>query len=369
MSTDMDLIDTLNTLSSRIPKLLESIQTEEATKNALVMPFIQALGYNVFDPFEVIPEFTADVGTKKNEKVDYVIVRDEKPCILIECKSAGTSLNINHASQLFRYFGVTDARFAILTNGIQYQFFTDIEAPNKMDERPFFEFSMLQLDQKVVNEVKKFAKKLYDEDNILSNASELKYKKQIRNCFSQELDSPSEEFVRLFAKRVYSGVLTTERKDQFTQLVGQAFREWVNTLLNERLQNALDSTSSMSLQDRGNLLTSSPEPTPQEEEQITRDNGVVTTEDELEGFRIVRAILARIIDPARIYLRDTKSYCGVLLDDNNRKPLCRFLFTPHQLTLILLDRERHEERIKLESLVDLYKHADQMLSHAKLYLE
>ena len=364
----MDLIDTLTNLSSRIPKLLESIQTEEATKNALVMPFIQALGYNVFDPFEVVPEFTADVGTKKNEKVDYVIVRDGKPCILIECKSAGTSLNINHASQLFRYFGVTDARFAILTNGIQYRFFTDIEAPNKMDERPFFEFSMLQLDQKTVNEVKKFAKTLYNEDNILSNASELKYKKQIRSFLSQELDSPSEEFVRLFAKRVYSGLLTTERKDQFTQLVGQAFREWENTLLNERLQNALDSTTSLSLEDKASS-SSAPSPTSEEEVQIIRDNGVVTTEDELEGFRIVRAILAQIIDPVRIYLRDTKSYCGVLLDDNNRKPLCRFLFTPHQLTLILLDKERNEERIKLESLVDLYKHADQLLSHARLYLE
>lgn len=227
---------------------------------------------------------------------------------------------------------------------------------------------MLQLDQKTVNEVKKFAKTLYDEDNILSNASELKYKKQIRSFLSQELDSPSEEFVRLFAKRVYSGLLTTERKDQFTQLVGQAFREWVNTLLNERLQNALDSTTSLSLEDKASS-SSAPSPTSEEEVQIIRDNGVVTTEDELEGFRIVRAILAQIIDPVRIYLRDTKSYCGVLLDDNNRKPLCRFLFTPHQLTLILLDKERNEERIKLESLVDLYKHADQLLSHARLYLE
>ena len=120
---------------------------------------------------------------------------------------------------------------------------------------------------------------------------------------------------------------------------------------------------------KGTLLTSSPDPTPTEEVQIIRDNGIVTTEDELEGFRIVRAILAQIIDPSRIYLRDTKSYCGVLLDDNNRKPLCRFLFTPHQLTLILLDKERKEEKIKLESLVDLYRHAERLLDHAKLYLE
>lgn len=362
----MDLIDTLTALSNRIPKVLKTIQTEEATKNALIMPFIQALGYNVFDPFEVAPEYTADVGTKKNEKVDYVIMREDRPCILIECKSSSTNLNINHASQLFRYFGVTEARFAILTNGIDYKFFTDIEAPNKMDERPFFEFSMLRLDQKTVNEVKKFGKTLYDEDNILSNASELKYKKQIGRYLTQEFENPSDEFVRLFAKKVYSGLLTTERKDQFTVLVGQAFREWVNNRINERLQNAIDSVEDVPAPTGGNSDEIVDEP--QKENHFKKDDGIVTTEDELEGFRIVRAILSQTVDPARVFLRDTKSYCGVLLDDNNRKPLCRFAFTPNQLNLIFLDKDRNEEKIRLDSLIDLYRHGSKLLEYVKIYL-
>ena len=132
-------------LSDRLahPGPRQHLATEEATKNALVLPVINALGYNVFDPTEVVPEFVADVGTKKGEKVDYVIMRDGKPAILIECKAAGSRLNLNHASQLFRYFATTDARFAVLTDGIEYQFYTDIEAPNRMDSHPFFEFSMM----------------------------------------------------------------------------------------------------------------------------------------------------------------------------------------------------------------------------------
>jgi len=138
----MDLIDKINEMAARIPKQIEHISTEEATKNALVMPFINALGFNVFDPTEVVPEFTADVGTKKGEKVDYAIVRDGKPILLFEVKCTGTDLNNVHASQLYRYFSVTEARFGILTDGVIYRFYSDLDAPNKMDEKPFFVFDL-----------------------------------------------------------------------------------------------------------------------------------------------------------------------------------------------------------------------------------
>ncbi len=138
----MDLIDRLRDLASRLEKIVAQLQTEEATKNALVMPFINALGYNVFDPLEVVPEFTADVGTKKGEKVDYAIMQDGKPIILMEVKAANCNLDNAHCSQLYRYFSVTDARFSVLTNGIHYRFFSDLESPNKMDARPFLEVDM-----------------------------------------------------------------------------------------------------------------------------------------------------------------------------------------------------------------------------------
>ncbi len=364
----MDIIDALSQLASRLPRLKETVQTEEGTKNALIMPVLQALGYNVFDPFEVVPEYTSDVGTKKGEKVDYVIMKDGKPAILIECKALNASLNINHASQLYRYFACTEARFAILTNGVEYQFYTDIEAPNKMDDRPFFEFTLEDIDSRKVTELKKFSKSMFELENILSNASELKYKKQIRHLLTQELESPSEEFVRLFAKQVYGGTLTQERRAQFTTLVSQAFREWVNNRISERLQNALDGVSP---NEENRLVPTVVTSVPASEEaadETKEDGGIVTTEEELEAYHIVRAILSQVVEPKRIFLKDTRSYCGVLLDHNVRKPLCRFLFNNKQKTLILLDKERNEKRINLESIVDIYKSAEDLIEYAKIYL-
>ncbi|ERN42360.1 hypothetical protein KR51_00009730 [Rubidibacter lacunae KORDI 51-2] len=149
----MDLIDRIKDLRSRNVKQLEHIRTEEATKNALVMPFISALGYDVFDPTEVIPEFTSDIGTKKGEKVDYAIKKDDNIIVLIECKWSGSNLRQEHASQLYRYFSATEARFAILTNGIEYEFYSDIDETNKMDARPFFTFNVLAFQDHQVKEV------------------------------------------------------------------------------------------------------------------------------------------------------------------------------------------------------------------------
>lgn len=171
----MDLIDRMKDIASRIPKQMEYTQTEEATKNAFIMPFISALGYDVFNPLEVIPEFTSDVGIKKGEKVDYAITKDEKIIILVECKWSGADLDKVHASQLYRYFSVTSARFAILTNGVEYQFYSDIDEPNKMDSKLFFVFNMLHIEDHQINELKKFTKSAFSLEDILTTASTLKY--------------------------------------------------------------------------------------------------------------------------------------------------------------------------------------------------
>src|ERR1044071_7269994 len=123
----MSFVEQLQALAIKTEKLCPVLETEEATKNALVMPLIHMLGYDIFDPTEVIPEFTADVGIKKGEKVDYAVKKDGRLVMLFECKHCGAELNLKHASQLFRYFAVTEARIGVLTNGIIYQFYTDLE--------------------------------------------------------------------------------------------------------------------------------------------------------------------------------------------------------------------------------------------------
>ncbi len=358
----MDLIDRLQEMSVRLQTQLAHLSTEEATKNALIMPFIGALGYNVFDPTEVVPEFTADVGTKRGEKVDYAIMRDGVPIILVECKASSVDLDAAHASQLYRYFSVTPARFGVLTNGVCYKFFSDLEAPNRMDSRPFFEFDLRHIDKQSVAELKRFEKQSFDLDAILSTASELKYTKGIKRAFAQEWLNPSDELVRLFGGRVYSGRMTQGVREQFSPIVKRAFHEFVTDRLNERLKSALERSDTQSAESSSEVQDRTPA------EGETPDSDVVTTEDEMEAFYIVRAILGDTVDVRRVFMRDTQSYCGILLDDNNRKPICRLHFnSPTRRHIGLLDEEKNETRHPIDDPVDLYKHAAELKVAARRY--
>ncbi|WP_396267752.1 type I restriction endonuclease [Ideonella sp.] len=363
----MDFIDQLRILASRIANTRSVIQTEEATKNAMIMPLIQILGYNVFDPLEVTPELVADVGTKKGEKVDYAILKDGKPIILFECKKAGGDLSINHAGQLFRYFHVTEARFGVLTNGLVYRFFTDLEQPNKMDEKPFFEFNILDFKERDVEELKKFAKAAFDLETILTTANELKYTRAIQTRLNEWMVSPSEDFVRLVSSELLgSKRFTPAIRDQFTLITRRAFEQLLGEKINERLKGAM-APESISLQEpapaiqqlKAELDAAAPSVDPQ----------IVTSSEELEGFHIVRAIVRGLVPTKRVVMRDAQSYCAILLDDNNRKPICRLRFNNREkLRLGLFNEKKDEEVVSLESPDDIYNFAAQIQSALKSYL-
>ena len=219
----MDFIDKIKVLAERIPQQVVHIHTEEATKNALVLPFINALGYNVFDPTEVVPEFTADVGIKKGEKVDYAIFQDGKPIILFECKSIGTNLATAHASQLYRYFSVTDAPIAVLTNGTQYNFFTDRDETNRMDSKPFLVIDLLDIEETLVSELKKLCKGSFNVNELLESANELKYTREIKQILDQQLESPSEDFIKFFGAQIYDGRMTQRAREELGLVVKGAF--------------------------------------------------------------------------------------------------------------------------------------------------
>ncbi|NJO06799.1 MAG: restriction endonuclease [Chloroflexaceae bacterium] len=352
----MDFIDRIREISARIPKQLEHIQTEEATKHSLIMPFISALGYNVFDPTEVTPELHADVGVKKGEKVDYAILRDGKPIILMECKWHGCNLAQEHASQLYRYFSVTAARFAILTNGIQYWFYTDLDAPNKMDAKPFFEFDLLAIRDEDVRELKKFTRSTFDLDGILNTASELKYTREIKRILADQITQPAEDFVKFFASQVYTGRMTQTVREQFAEFTKRAFRQFINEQINTRLQTVLESNGDVPLE------TNQPEETVEDEK-----GGSVTTEEELEGYLIIKAILRETVNVKRIMMRDQQSYCGIILDDNNRKPICRLWFNRSKKYIGLFDQEKKEERILIEKVDDIYGYAERLKATVALY--
>jgi|SRR6218665_174636 len=348
----MELQIQFKNLADKINLLKDKIETEESTKHAFVLPFINILGYDTFNPTEVVPEFTADLGLKKGEKVDYAIYHNDEPILIIECKNWKDNLSV-HGSQLFRYFHVTKTRFALLTNGITYQFFTDLDEKNKMDQKPFLQFDITTLKDNSINEIAKFHKSNFNVENIVNNASSLKYIQELRKQIDDELTNPSAEFVKLFANKVYSGRLTEKVMEEFRDLVQKGFNQFVNEKINDRLSAAL------SKEEQNQKVI--------EIEVVEDENRVFTSEEEMEGYRIVVAILRRKLPVHRIVHRDTQSYFGILLDDNNRKPLCRLHLNGGKKYIGLFNENKTEIRQPLQSVDEIYLFEKQLLDTVGLY--
>ena len=348
----MELTIQLKSLADKINLLKDRIETEESTKHAFVLPFINMLGYDAFNPLEVVPEFTADIGLKKGEKVDYAIFQNGEPILIVECKSWKENLSV-HSSQLFRYFHVTKTRFALLTNGIQYQFYTDLDEKNKMDQKPFLEFDIINLKENSITEIAKFHKSSFNVDHILNNASALKYAKEIKKEINDELENPSNEFVKLFANKVYAGRLTEKVMEEFKILVQKAFNQFINEKINDRLNAALNKETIKQQEEKT--------------EAIEETSKLITSEEELEGYRIVLAILRRKVPVNRIIHRDTQSYFGILLDDNNRKPLCRLHLNGTKKYIGLFNENKIEIKHIILSIDDIYQFENELLETIGLY--
>lgn len=341
----MEFINELKNFSERISHLRENITTEEATKTSTVLPFFQLLGYDVFNPLEFVPEYTADTGTKKGEKVDYAIMQNNEPIMIIEVKPINSDLNTKHLNQLFRYFTVTKARFGVLTNGIVYKFYSDLDEPNKMDMAPFLEINLLDIKEDSVNELSKFKKSNFDIKGILSSASELKYISLIKNAIAEQFKTPSDQFVKsLLTKDIYSGVKTQSVVDKFREIAVVAINEYINDLINEKIKNAIS------------------QQIPAKEPDILSD--VVEYDflsEELETLDYVRNMLN--LSQNDVVYKKTSRYAYMHIPGSSNKWICRVairsnnkLFTLHKFEKLNFETEYFYDEVELlEQLHDIVK--------------
>ena len=339
----MDFIDEVRTRSGRFAKRVAHLDTEEATKSALVLPFIQMLGYEIFDPTEVVPEFTADIGTKKGEKVDYALIRDGQTILLVECKKYGSNLNEAEISQLLRYFTVTAARFGVLTDGVTYRFFSDLDEPNIMDPQPFFEFNMLDFTEAQVKELKRFTKSAFDTSEIVDAARDLKYTTEIKRVLAEEFASPSEDLIQFVIKKVYKGRSTASAREMFGSLTLQALTEFINERIDGRLKSALERVDGQQ------------KPGESEQAQEQENEGAVPVPQETEALQIVKALVRDMVPVRRISIRRYAGHCSILLDNSRFKVVCWLWFTSKRIRLGLSE---DYTSIPLETLDDLYGHAE-----------
>ena len=350
----MDFIDQIKAHAARVARMKDNCQTEEATKMSLVIPFFKMLGWDVFNPEEFLPEFTADVGIKKGEKVDYALVVNGAPTVLIECKWSGSLLD-KHDSQLFRYFATTTAKFAILTNGLVYKFYTDLDEKNKMDLTPFLEIDLLNLNETLVPEVKRFHKDSFDTDSLTTVASELKYSKAIKKYFAEQLTSPDDEFVRFFTARVYDGSKTQTVVEKFTVLVRAALNDFITERLNERLKTAL-----------GDGAPKVPEKTEEvivEESAAGSEDDLAPSQAELEALYIVRALVAENIPTSDITCRKLKGSFSIFYK-SSWNWICRLRLSDTASSILIPDENKSGEWLPLENGIDSIFQCKQQLREA-----
>lgn len=353
--------DEILEFAKEIPSKLEHIDTEETTKIALITPFLRLMGYDTTNPAEVRAEYTADVGSKKGEKVDFAILENGEPIIFIECKPANNDLNTDNISQLFRYVAITDVQIGLLTNGIEYKFFTTGD-DNKMDEKPFLDIDILNLSKKDIKELEKFAKSNFNVDEVVSRADNLKYRNLIKKTLLSEFEEPSEEFVIAIARQVYDGILTPNVKERFSSLIALAINEIISEKINRSLKDAIANNEE---EQEDNL-----------DEEIDIEDGIITTDTEKEGYFIIRSIASEVVDPDMVAIRDRKNYCNILYNNNQRYPIVRFYFNNEEhLRVEFYDKitltkngGKKGEKVDIENVSELYNYKERILSVINDYL-
>lgn len=360
---NMDFSDRIKAHAKRIADMRGHAATEEATKMALIVPFLNILGYDPYDPRVVIPEYCADFGGKKECKVDYAIKRGDNIVIIVEAKKVGDPLDGSREGQLQQYFqSLLPVKIAILTDGVKYKFFTDLEHPNVMDKKPFMTFDFDAIEEPLIPELKKLCNDCFDLGTALSAAQELKYLGQLKKIVASEMENPSEDLVKHFARQVYDGKLTVNVVEAFTGRVKMAFEHFINDTINNRLQIAMQPSSystSMADEDEAEKI---------DNDENSRDSRIVTTEEEIEGFQIIKAIMSKVVDPSRVYMRDQVSYCGVLLDDKNNRPICRMHFNAASVKYLeTFDAEKNGTKHKIDGVQDIYKFEDVLRATSGYY--
>ena len=344
----MNFSEKLKEYSARVKSLYKKIQTEEATKTSLIMPFFSMLGYDVFNPLEFVPEYTADVGIKKGEKVDYAIVdKKQNPIILIEAKYCGENLD-KHGGQLFRYFATTTAKFGILTNGIIYKFYTDLEELNKMDKSPFLVVNLLSLKENVIPYLQRFEKNSFNVTSVTATANELRYSDQIKQFLSKQLTSPDDGFIAYVMTDIYSGRKTQRVIEDFRPLVKGAFTQLISDKANEKLKSAMAAEVS--------------------EPQVEKKSAPVEVVDNsqnmerLETFFTVKTLIHDSLNGQALTYEDSKNQLEILFGE---KCLCRFSYDEMCLYINLKLGDKDEIKRKIRSADDVHFYKNLLCQAAK----
>lgn len=332
---------------------INNINNEEATKTALIMPFLMELGYNVFNPNEVIPEYTADIAKKNGEKVDYAIKINDKVSILIEAKKINDDLS-KHSKQLARYFVNTEAQIAILTNGIDYWFYTDLEKDNVMDNEPFFKINLLNITSEQECQLNDFTKENFDVNRLYGKAESLRIQKELAGIIVEQLREPTDEFIKATISEFYPGPKTQNVIAEYREHIKASYEQIMTAEMLKRM------FPNQTMDIDFDIINSEANKDDEKKKEVE------TTDNELSIFHYIQTILNLndVIGVDEIAYKDNLSYFNIIYDNKITKWIVR-VYDKSVLKIVIYNGEENKT-YELEHPIDIFNYESDIINAIKL---
>ncbi len=362
----MDFIEKIKDLAKRIEEQKKVVATEQAAKTSMVMPFLQLMGYDVFNASEVIPEYIADWGAKKGEKVDYAIKVGGKFVMLIECKPANDKLDASKESQLARYFtNIPEARIGMLTNGIIYKFYTDLNEPNIMDVDPFLVFDFSQINERIAMKLEMFTKeKITNTDSVTSDIVKLRNYSATSEVVFKELSEPSDELIRHIIKQLpFKKIANEAALAEFRIHVKKAIEQFEHNFFDEQIRKLQEATKTEENEQKP--LETQPEPP---------RNQIITTVQEYQALSIVKTILFNIISSDKVGIKDFEGYCNIVYKVQGSPCIIRLFFNEAEQGKLYISFPANEEyeklgRMAIKDIDSINNHSEKIIATVKKLME
>ena len=237
----MSFQQNLSLLQQQIHRFKSQVPNKEAAKLAFVLPFIECLGFNIRDPYEVKPGYSLNIDCTDSQRIDYCMIVNDAPAFLLACENPSLPLDIMK-SPLYPCFSRIACKFAILTNGIEYHFYSDLEVDGILDSRPFFSVDLEGLSASQVEGLSRFQKDVFNPKEILVAVTNLKFRRDLKEALYQELVNPSEEFIFHILKSIKIGRVTQKLIEAYRPDVKECIRETLEELVDDMISPSSSSS-------------------------------------------------------------------------------------------------------------------------------
>lgn len=322
-----EFISKLKSHIEHVKRVGSHCSTEETTKQALILPLLDILGFSPYDPTKVLAEFAADFpGVKATERVDYALYCNGQPVMFIEAKPFIADLT-NHAPQLSRYFnsslGVT---IGAITNGKEWRFFTDLINTNVMDEKPFLTIDFTKAKPEDLTQLAEFKHDNFHAEKLRYFAEENQYIQQFKAVIKKSINEVDIDFVRYVAQQAS---IQRQLNTKFLESIQPFVKQAVQQAISDTVVKGLSSPTVITAQTieptakaNNEEVTNTPENNQVEPDFIVHPDNekIITTKDEMDLLRIVTELFPDV----ELEGRDTESYYSILFQGKNNRWLFRY---------------------------------------------